>query len=163
MIAGRDDILDCLVIGGGPAGLTAALYLARFLRRVTVIDAQDGRARTIPETHNLGPFPEGISGRDLLARMESHARFYGATLDTGTVAAVERRGDAFLTSTDRQKVTARSIVLATGVINHRPPLSIAEHDRGLARGLIRYCPVCDAYEIRGKRIAVFGEWRARPQ
>lgn len=149
-------IIDCLVIGGGPAGLTAALYLARFLRSVTVIDAQDGRARMIPKTHNLGPFPEGISGRDLLARMTEHARFYGAAIETGTVSTVEKQGELFQISSDRQTVSARSVILATGVFNLRPPLSIPDHDRGLARGLIRYCPVCDAYEVRGKRIAVLG-------
>lgn len=149
-------MLDCLVVGGGPAGLTAALYLSRFLRSVTVIDAHDGRARMIPETHNLGPFPEGISGRDLLERMATHARAYGAAIDTGTVSAVEKRNGIFHASTECGTVTARSLVLATGVFNHRPNLSTADHDRGLARGLIRYCPVCDAYEIRGKRIAVLG-------
>jgi len=147
---------DCIIVGGGPAGLTAALYLARFLRSVTVFDARDGRAGTIPKTHNLGPFPHGISGLDLLDRMRSHAELYGAILETGTVGAVERQGDLFHVTTDHRVETARSIIFASGVFNHRPPLSIQDHDRGLARGLIRYCPVCDAYEIRGKRIAVLG-------
>lgn len=148
--------MDCLIVGGGPAGLTAALYLARFLRGVTVFDAKEGRARLIPKTHNLAPFPDGISGCDLLARMETHARFYGATIETVMVGAVEKQGDVFRVATDGQTMTARRIIFATGVFNHRPPLSVTDHDRGLARGLIRYCPVCDAYEIRGKRIAVLG-------
>ncbi len=148
---------DCIVVGGGPAGLTAALYLARFLRSVTVFDAHEGRAAMIPRTHNVAPFPDGISGRDLLDRMRAHAQRYGATLHTGTVRAVERQGDLFRVTSARRVETARSLILATGVINHRPPLSTEDHDRGLARGLIRYCPVCDAYEIRGKRVAVLGD------
>jgi thioredoxin reductase (NADPH) len=147
---------DCVVVGGGPAGLTAALYLARFLRSVTVFDAGDGRARMIPRTHNLGPFPDGISGSDLLDRMRSHVERYGAAIETGTVGAVEKQGELFRVTTDRRVETARNVIFATGVFNHRPPLSVEEHDRGLARGLIRYCPVCDAYEVRGKRIAVLG-------
>lgn len=150
------DMQDCLIVGGGPAGLTAALYLARFLRRVTVIDAQQGRARMIPRTHNLGPFPGGISGPELLARMRCHAERYGASIQTGTVHSVDRHTDGFCITTDRQTITARSVILATGVFNHRPPLSVEDHDRGLARGLIRYCPVCDAHEVRGQRIAVLG-------
>ncbi|WP_228461831.1 NAD(P)/FAD-dependent oxidoreductase [Paracoccus liaowanqingii] len=150
------DIKDCVVIGGGPAGLTAALYLARFLRSVTVFDGQDGRARMIPRTHNLTPFPDGIPGQELLDRMQSHARRYGAVIQTGTVEAVERQGNAFQVRTDRQAVLARNVIFATGVFNHRPPLSARDHALGLARGLLRYCPVCDAYEVRDKRIAVLG-------
>ena len=147
---------DCIVVGGGPAGLTAALYLARFLRSVTVFDAQEGRARMIPKTHNVAPFPAGISGRDLLDRMRAHAELYGAVIETGTVVAVEKQGDVFHVRTDRRVEIARNVIFASGVYNHRPPLSIEDHDRGLALGLIRYCPVCDAYEVRGKRIAVLG-------
>ena len=150
------DVKDCIVVGGGPAGLTAALYLARFLRSVAVVDAQEGRAGMIPATHNLAPFPDGISGPDLLERMRSNAMRHGAAIEFGTVTAVERLNDAFRVTTDLWSRTARSVILATGVVNHRPPLSVMDHDRGLARGLIRYCPVCDAYEVRGKRIAVLG-------
>ncbi|MDT8856383.1 NAD(P)/FAD-dependent oxidoreductase [Paracoccaceae bacterium Fryx2] len=147
---------DCIILGGGPAGLTAALYLARFLRSVTVFDAQEGRARMIPETHNLTPFPGGISGRDLLDRMRSHAGHHGAEIETGTVVSVEAQGDVFRVTTDRRAETARTVIFASGVVNHRPPLSVSDHDRGVALGLIRYCPVCDAYEIRDRRIAVLG-------
>ena len=147
---------DCIVIGGGPAGLTSALYLARFLRSVTVFDAQEGRAGTIPKTHNVAPFPDGISGSDLLDRMRRHARQYGARLENATVSAVARQGDIFHVTTKDEMRTARTVIFATGVVNHRPPLSDAEHDFGLNRGLIRYCPICDAFEIRNKRIAVLG-------
>lgn len=147
---------DCIVIGGGPAGLTAALYLARFLRRVTLYDAADGRARMIPKTHNFAPFPDGISGQDLLDRMQSHAVRYGATIENATVSAVQRQAGGFRITTDRGVDKAAFVIFACGVLNHRPPLSDSDHDRGLSRGLIRYCPVCDAHEIRDKRVAVLG-------
>ncbi len=152
----KADVKDCIVVGGGPAGLTAALYIARFQRSVTLFDAADGRAVMIPKTHNIGPFPGGISGRELVDRMRSHAELYGAVLETATVSAVEKRGELFCVTTERKVEMARTVVFACGVFNHRPPLPVAEHNRGLSLGLIRYCPVCDGYEVRGKRIAVFG-------
>ncbi|WP_442915871.1 NAD(P)/FAD-dependent oxidoreductase [Loktanella sp. M215] len=112
---------DCVIIGGGPAGLTAALYLARFLHSVTVFDARGGRARMIPKTHNFAPFPDGISGPDLLDRMQSHAERYGAVIETCTVEAVERQDDGFCVTTDRGSETARYVIFAAGVVNHRPP------------------------------------------
>lgn len=150
------DIKDCVVVGGGPAGLTAALYLARFLRSVLVFDAQHGRARMIPRTHNLAAFPNGISGQELLSRMQRHAEKYGAMIENNTVTLVENQGEVFQVTTDEKTILTRTVILASGVFNHRPPLPVAEHDGGLARGLIRYCPVCDAHEIRGKRISVLG-------
>ena len=147
---------DCIVVGGGPAGLTAALYLARFLRSVTVFDAQEGRARMIPKTHNMGPFPDGISGLDLLDRMRSHAQTYGAIIKNERVSHVSKENGVFQVTTKQGVEEARCVIFAVGAFNHRPPLLTADHDQGLSRGLLRYCPVCDAYEVRGKRIAVLG-------
>lgn len=73
-------MLDCLIVGGGPAGLTAAIYLARFRRDIRVIDSGSSRASLIPTSHNYPGFPEGISGRDLLGRLREQARRYGTLL-----------------------------------------------------------------------------------
>jgi len=147
---------DCVIIGGGPAGLTAATYLGRFLRSTLVIDAGPGRAACIPTTHNLLGFPDGISGADLLSRMRQHASRYGAEFATGAVERVERADTGFIVYAGSQAIDSRTILLAQGVTNHRPRIEQGTHDRGVARGLIRYCPICDAYEIRGTRVAVLG-------
>lgn len=149
-------MLDCIIIGGGPAGLATALYLSRFLRSVVVLDANAGRARMITVTHNFAPFPDGISGPDLLARMQASAERYGARILAERAVRIEKAEAGFHVTTDRQDRQAQYLVLATGVYNHRPPLAEAEHDRGLRQGLIRYCPVCDGYEVQGKRVAVLG-------
>ena len=119
---------DCLIIGGGPAGLTAALYLARFLREVVVFDARAGRALKIPTTHNLAPFPDGISGEDLLGRMQSHAETYGAEIINDEVLEVSKTDGAFRVTTANGTTTARTVILASGVINHGPPLSKQDSD-----------------------------------
>src|SRR5688572_21333660 len=90
--------IDCLVIGGGPAGLTAALYLARYRRTVVVIDAGDSRALKIPSSHNHPGFA-GISGRDLLGRMQQQAERYGATFTRDSVISLKKDNDIFVALT----------------------------------------------------------------
>lgn len=65
--------LDCLIIGGGPAGLTAAVYLARYRRKVMIVDSGESRAALIPESHNYPGFAHGISGRKLLGLLKQQA------------------------------------------------------------------------------------------
>jgi thioredoxin reductase (NADPH) len=150
-------MLDALIVGGGPAGLTASIYLARFHLEVMVIDAGNGRAQSIPLTRNHAGFPEGISGPDLLARMRSQAAIYGVEFIAGTVDRIERRNEGFVTMADGREFVSRSVLVATGVFNHRPPgMSDTEHDEALARGLLRYCPVCDGYEVTDRKVAVLG-------
>ena len=81
---------DCIIVGGGPAGLIAATYLARFRRRAVVIDDGQSRARWIPVSHNMPAFPQGVSGRDLLKRLREQAERYGAVLRQGRVDQLSR-------------------------------------------------------------------------
>ena len=74
------DVLDCVVVGGGPGGLTAAIYLGRFRRRFVVLDAGDSRLDWIPVSHNHPGFPDGVPGPELLARMREQAERYGAEI-----------------------------------------------------------------------------------
>src|SRR5688572_8084178 len=85
-----DKPLDCLVIGGGPAGLTAAIYLARFHLDILVIDEGKSRAGWIPCTHNHAGYPDGISGKELLEKMREQAQKYGAKILTERVTKLER-------------------------------------------------------------------------
>ena len=147
---------DCMVIGGGPAGLTAAIYLARFHLSVTVFDDGSSRAATIPVTHNHAGFPEGISGRDLLARMRTQAISYGAAVRHDTVSSLAKDDSGFIAQFADGHVRARTVLLATGVVNHRPPEAQSCHDEAVARGLLRYCPVCDGFEVTDKAVGIIG-------
>jgi thioredoxin reductase (NADPH) len=152
-----DDILDCLIIGGGPAGLTAAIYLARFHLNIMVVDAGKSRAAWIPCTHNHAGFPEGITGTELLQRMRAQAQKYGAKIETARVTKLEHCPDSLFSAewgSGSQK--ARTVLLATGVTNRKPPMDPELHDAAMARGLIRYCPICDGYEVTDKTVGVIG-------
>ena len=91
--------------------------------------------------------------------MQSHAEIYGAEIINDEVLEISKSDGAFRVTTANGTTTARTVIMASGVINHGPPLSKQDHDLGLSRGLIRYCPICDAYEVRGKRIGVLGHGR----
>lgn len=148
---------DCLVIGGGPAGLTAAIYLARYHLKLQVIDAGKSRANWIPCTHNHAGFPGGISGKELLERMREQAQMYGASIESARVTRLDKVEGGFEAEWGSGPVTARTVLLATGVTNRRPPMDEDLHDQALSQGLIRYCPVCDGYEVTDKRVGVIGD------
>ena len=151
------DDFDCLVIGGGPAGLTAAIYLTRFHLSLKVVDAGKSRASLIPCTHNHAGFPEGISGKELIARMTEQAQKYGASIETGRVTRLDRVEGGFEAEWGSGSVRAKTVLLATGVANRRPPMDEDLHDAALAQGLIRYCPICDGFEVTDKRVGVIGD------
>ena len=147
---------DAIIVGGGPAGLTAAIYLARYRRRVVVIDRGGSRAALIPTSHNHAGYPLGIHGEDLLAAMRAQAQQFGAELLSGDVQNITAAGAQWQLSGDGIDVTARTVLFATGVVNRYPDIPRAVHDAALAAGTLRYCPVCDAFEVADQRIAVIG-------
>jgi thioredoxin reductase (NADPH) len=150
--------LDCLIIGGGPAGLTAAIYLARFHLDILVVDSGKSRASWIPCTRNHAGYPDGIEGKELLRRMREQACKYGAKFECEFVTRLERdEGSGLFTATwGSGEAAAKTVLIATGVTNRRPPMDEALHDEALARGLVRYCPICDGYEVTDERVGVIG-------
>ena len=151
------DIDDCIIVGAGPAGLTAAIYLARYHLSIRMFDCGTSRAGWIPRTRNHAGFPDGINGEELLERMRDQAARYGALREPRRVSDLKRDGDHFTVCCDDEEYRARTVLLATGVVNNRPDgIDEPLHDEALSRGLIRYCPVCDGYEVTDKRVAVIG-------
>jgi thioredoxin reductase (NADPH) len=148
---------DCLIIGGGPAGLTAAIYLTRFHLTAKLVDAGKSRAGWIPCTHNHAGYPDGISGKELIALMKAQAQKYGTSIVTSRVGRLDVVDGGFKAEWGEGSVVARKVLLATGVTNRRPPMDEDLHDEALARGLIRYCPICDGYEVTDKKVGVIGD------
>jgi thioredoxin reductase (NADPH) len=147
--------VDCLIIGGGPAGLTAATYLARYKRNVVVFDSGESRASLIPESHNYPGFTNGISGNDLLSRLREQATSYGVTITPSRITDLIRRGSAFSAYYDGGEVSARFVLVATGIVDVAPEMD--RLDVAVAKGYVRYCPVCDGFEVMDQKIAILGD------
>ncbi|WP_421682221.1 NAD(P)/FAD-dependent oxidoreductase [Stutzerimonas urumqiensis] len=151
-----DADFDCLIVGAGPAGLTAAVYLARFNRSCLVVDGGCSRAALIPTSHNYPGFPPGISGKALIERLRDQASSYGARIEDGVVQAIRphRVGFEIEHGTGRCCV-ARRVILATGIEDTLPPMENAAE--AIAAGALRLCSICDGYEVNGHDVAVYGE------
>ncbi len=148
------ELLDCLIVGGGPAGLTAAIYLARFRRRFAVVDSGRSRAHLIPTSHNHSGFPEGIRGPELLDRMRAQALKYGAEIISGTVDGLATTEHGFVVSADERRFAAKTVLIAAGVVDVEPDLP--DVPDAIRRGLLRHCGICDGYEVIGHRVGVLG-------
>lgn len=156
--AGDRDLqdLDCLIVGGGPAGLTAAIYLSRYRRKVVVVDDGNSRAKWIPRSHNHAGFPDGIGGEELLERMRVQAQRYGTRIIAGRIDTIEGEWGCFTAEGSGLSLKARTVLLATGTENRRPDIDPQTHREALDRGQLRYCPVCDGFEATDCAIGVIG-------
>lgn len=149
------ELFDCLIVGGGAAGLTAAVYMGRYQRRALLLDAGGSRLNMIPRTRNVPGFPDGIEGSELLRRLREQAGRYAVTMQQARVERLQRAADgSFLAEGAQGQWRARHVLLATGACDVKPDIDGIE---GATRaGLVRYCPICDGYETQGRRVAVLG-------
>ncbi len=153
MAQGDSAVRDVIVVGGGFAGLSAAIYLGRAKRDALLIDSGHSMATWEPDVQNYLGFPEGISGDDLLARGRLQVAHYGAEILQDEVLAVSPHAAGFLVTTSQASHLARRLLLATG-ITHVPP-DIPEVKPCLGTSMF-FCKDCDAFRVQGKRIAIFG-------
>ena len=145
---------DTLIVGAGPAGLLAATYLPRFRRRTLLVHNNASRAALIPLSHNYPGYADGIAGPAILAELRAQAARYDAEFVEHTVTALARDRDRFVTEIQGRTVRARTVLLATGVVDIEP--SLPNLPDAIRRGLIRHCPICDAFEVTDRRIAIIG-------
>lgn len=143
---------EALVIGAGPGGLTGALYLARFRRRVLVIDDGHSRAVRIPRTHNMPGYPHGVVGAELVSSIRRQAERYGASFAGGRVESLERQDDVFRARWAGGEVFTPVVLLATGASDVEP--AIPHLADAVRTGAVRYCPVCDGYEVIDRKVGV---------
>lgn len=154
--------VDCLVIGGGPAGLTAAIYLGRFRRNVVIVDNGTSRAALIPMSHNFAGFPQGIGGTDLLTRLREQAAHCNVSTIKSEITQLKHEGGrftAYLDNGQQGTIHARTVLLATGIVDKKP--DIPNWKEGVAHGTLRFCPICDAYEAIDRNIAIYAPTQSR--
>ena len=148
-------LFDTLIVGGGPAGLSAAIYLGRSLRSVAVLDCPEpGRSDWDQCNHNYLGFADGISIRELGDRGRKQAERFGASFFEERVTSVSRQADGlFAVRTDGALLCARTMILATGVRDRWVTFPGSEDFIGRS---MHWCLVCDGYEMQGQRVLIVG-------
>lgn len=147
------EIVDVIIVGGGIAGLSAALFLARAGRSTIVYDAGHSRIFAVERIREFVGF-DGWTPEEMLTKAREEVMRYDAQIRSGIVTRIEPRSDGlFDVFAPNLTSTARSVVLATGLIDELPPL------KGLRKAWgrdLRICPCFDGNEVRNQRFVVFG-------
>ncbi|MEM3056554.1 MAG: FAD-dependent oxidoreductase [Candidatus Bathyarchaeia archaeon] len=150
-----EQLYDVIVVGGGPAGLTAGMYTARHGLKTLILDGKrhGGRASEAALIDNFPGFPEGISGKELMERFIAHTRRFNAELKIDKIIGLNLHGQPKEVYAREGVYRARAIVIATGIQRRRLKVPGEEEFKG--RG-VSYCTICDGPLFEGKVIAVVG-------
>jgi thioredoxin reductase (NADPH) len=148
------NIYDSIIVGGGPAGLSAAIYLARFNRSVLILDREDGRWDSYEMNENYLGFPDGIPSRELRARGLMQAKRYGAEYKKEIVEKIKKTDSYFQVTTSQDSYHAKSIILAMGVKDNYPLFTNWKEFLGKS---LFWCITCDGYKTRNKTICIVGQ------
>lgn len=148
---------DTLIIGGGPGGLTAAIYLRRFTRNVALVDKGRSRLRLIPVSHNYPGFPLGVNGESLIENLERQLGQYGGNVMRGEIKRLQIEDGCFAAEYHDEEggvheLRALTVLLATGIADAGLP--IENWQEAVACGAVRLCPVCDGYDVMDRQVAV---------
>jgi thioredoxin reductase (NADPH) len=141
---------DCLVIGGGPAGLTAALYLSRYNRSAAVIDSGHGRWNTHEYNENYFGFPHGIKTKTLHNRGITQIKNFGAQFIQERVISIT---PSFQITTNKSTYDSRSLIFATGVTDIQPQIPNWQEFWGKS---LFWCITCDGYKTKNKTVTIIG-------
>ena len=147
------ETFDSIVVGGGPAGLSAAIYLGRFLRKTVVIDNSSGRSSGRQVNENYFGFPRGVRASHLRQLGYAQAGRFGVRFVEGTVAAAAVKNDLFVLDGDCGRWRARTLVVASGVTDVWPTFPNVE--RHIGKSLF-WCITCDGFRTRDRKLVLVG-------
>jgi thioredoxin reductase (NADPH) len=151
----EDQVYDLIVLGGGPAGLTAAIYAGRAALNTLVLigPSPGGQASVTDMVENFPGFPEGIAGGELAQRMQRQAERFGAQVITDSATGVDFSAPPFTIHTHSQIYRGRTVILATGAVPRR--LGVPGEAGFFGRG-VSTCATCDGFFYRDRRVVVVG-------
>jgi thioredoxin reductase (NADPH) len=144
---------DALIVGGGLAGLSAAIYLGRAMRDTLVIDSGKSMARWEPDVQNYLGFPEGISGEELIRKGREQAQRFEAEFVEDEAMEATRHGEAFVLRGKKSTYRGKKLLLATGIFHIPPDLHGVTDCLGHS---LFFCKDCDGYRVQDKHIAIYG-------
>ncbi|MEB4869143.1 NAD(P)/FAD-dependent oxidoreductase [Priestia megaterium] len=153
------DKYDCVIIGGGIAGLQAAIQLGRYKRSVLVIDSNDGRSNLCKNYQNILGWPEGISGQTLREMGRQQATSYGIQFTEDRVIQCQKEIEGFNVITKSANYEAATLLFATGVVD-RIPSELQQELHHCMGKTVYVCPDCDGYEVNNRRVLVLGSGKA---
>lgn len=146
---------NVIIIGGGPAGLTAGIYTARSLMNPKVLTGHTpgGQITLTNDLENYPGFPDGIGGFDFYQKLNDQAVKFGAEMIPNMVTAVDFTNHPFTVSTDDAEYKTKSVIIATGASPRK--LGVPGEEEFTGKG-VSYCATCDGFFFRGKHVAVIG-------
>ncbi|APH03315.1 pyridine nucleotide-disulfide oxidoreductase [Bacillus weihaiensis] len=145
---------QCIIVGGGIAGLQAAIQLGRYMHHVVVIDSDDGRSNACRGYHNLLGWPNGVSGETLRSLGKSQAMNAGIEFKKDYVIRLQRQEVGFEVKTKKgEELKTKTILLSTGIKDHIPPIEGIAPCLGIS---VYVCPDCDGYEVRNRKTIILG-------
>lgn len=144
---------EVIIIGGGLAGLSAAIYLGRARRDAIIIDEGKSMARWEPDVQNYLGFPKGVGGPDLVAKGVRQAKRYGTQFFKDRALKAQQADGGFVVSGNKRTYSSRRLLLATGIFHIPPDLPGVEPCLGHS---MFFCKDCDGYRLHGKPVAIYG-------